>query len=47
MILVPLVASSGGGFHSAWALLYEKLAERWQLCGDDAKAMDQRLTRGV
>jgi hypothetical protein len=44
MILVPLVASSGGGFHSAWALLYEKLAERWQLCGegrdgDDAKAM--------
>jgi hypothetical protein len=44
MILVPLVASSGGGFHSAWALLYEKLAERWQLRGegrdgDDAKAM--------
>ena len=34
MILVPLVASSGGGFHSAWVLLYEKLAERWQLGGE-------------
>jgi hypothetical protein len=34
MILVPLVASSSGGFHSAWAHLYDKLAERWQLSGE-------------
>ena len=27
MILVPLVASSLGGFHSAWTLLFEKLAD--------------------
>jgi hypothetical protein len=25
-----MVATSGGGFHEAWLLLYEKLAERWQ-----------------
>jgi hypothetical protein len=34
MILVPLVASSTGGFHSAWAHFYDKLAERWQLSGE-------------
>ena len=30
MVLIPMVASSQGGFHEAWLLLYEKLAERWQ-----------------
>ena len=34
MILVPLVASSLGGFHSAWEHLYERLAVRWQQSGE-------------
>jgi hypothetical protein len=34
MILLPLVASSLGGFHSAWAHLYETLALYWQQRGE-------------
>ena len=34
MILLPLVASSMGGFHSAWLHLYESLAMHWQQRGE-------------
>jgi hypothetical protein len=34
MILLPLVASSLGGFHSAWAHLFETLAVYWQQRGE-------------